>query len=73
MTTEQENTTTWRDDLAALIARIQEENKLLQKVHNSLLSESSLKDIPDQNHPENDENEVDPEEDQSVKDLNNQQ
>ena len=38
MTSEQGKNSTWRDDLTALINKLQEENKLLQKVQESFQS-----------------------------------
>jgi|WetSurSiteA1Bulk_404760.scaffolds.fasta_scaffold229975_1 hypothetical protein len=45
MTTEQENKSTWYDDLMELIKKKQEENQALKKVQKSLQSRGERKDI----------------------------
>src|ERR1039457_6886788 len=82
MTTEQESGTSWRDDLAALIRRKQEENELLRKVQKSFQPEAEGGDIiptPDTGiddvelNSDADEFAFHSDEDQSIKNENNQQ
>ena len=54
MTTEQENKSTWYDDLMTLIRKKQEENQALKKVQESLESLRSEKNSNDQIFPDPD-------------------
>jgi hypothetical protein len=54
MTTEQENKSTWYDDLMTLIRKKQEENQALKKVQESLESLRSEKNSNDQTFPDAD-------------------
>ena len=54
MTTEQENKSTWYDDLMTLIRKKQEENQALKKVHESLESLRNEKNSNDQTFPDAD-------------------
>jgi hypothetical protein len=47
MTTEQDDKSTWYDDLMALIRKKQEENQALRKVQESLQSRGDWKDFND--------------------------
>ena len=57
MTTEQENKSTWYDDLMTLIRKKQDENQALKKVQESLESLRNEKNSNDQTFPEADQTE----------------
>ena len=54
MTTEQENKSTWYDDLMELIRKKQEENQALKKVQESLETWREIKELNNQSFPAED-------------------
>jgi hypothetical protein len=68
MATEQEKNSTWRDDLTALINKLQEENKLLRKVQESFQSAADSEGVTSRVKPG--EEKTRPDSDEDLSELN---